>query len=176
MTNLPTTKGERVVFWTEDADDHGGEPSRGVLISDGAGAWTIDFEIGIHADGDDYEHADDDGMVWESGGVFRPGDIVFGSGFLGALTMLFVDCNRTHSSLIEAVAKGKAELPTRKPVTLVKVTGKSRFTVKLTSVDDDSYGQPLMQIEQSRPLIAEELFVVCKRLAMASDWWAKRMA
>ena len=150
------------VFHKTDADIS----TRVRLESVEPGKWRLEVESNEcdPNDEDDYES-------WRSDGFLLPADL---SAVLFEVTRALADA-RDHLVFhaLRASTRGKAELPITSGQAVVIARAKG-WSVSVKCVDGCDDG-PMLTIESSRPLSAEEWTVAMSQLAKAVDWYEDRM-
>jgi len=153
MFKLPIKPGESSTLWEHDDD---GVPERLRVVCHEGPMWTLVPEI--------Y-----DCEKWEEGPICL-------DGYREQWTRLVLALNphaRDKMGILRAIVKGNTTIPTKRGalVKFARVTGGGRFWVAWRCEGDNQSSVPMLVIEFSRPLDADELLATTGQMAKAFDKW-----
>jgi hypothetical protein len=155
MFKLPTSDGESSTLWSHDDD---GVPERLIVICHGGDRWTMASQIC-------------ESNEWEDGPICI-------QGYSRSWTGLVLSLNSrttTAAQLMRLAVKGRAAIPRDgKPVKFARMTGSGRWWVSWKLGGWNFHSEPMLSIEFSRPLDADEMIVAIWKMCKALDAWDQR--
>lgn len=157
MIELPNTAGESAILWTDESE-HDSDGSRLRLECVDGKSWLLHTERVV--DYDDGEAPDIEPCAVPSRVLRRRGFAAELGGAFRAVASMMV------FQFMDAVAKGSVTMPLRKPVKVARASG---WWVKLLDDGSMSDGDTLIRLEFKRPLSAEEMMVLARRLGLWAD-------
>jgi hypothetical protein len=155
MFKLPTSDGESSTLWSHDDDD---VPERLIVICHGGDRWTMASQI--REGGDEWE----DGPIC----IHR-----YSRSWTGLV--LALNSRATVSAqFMRAMVKGRAAIPLNdKPIKFARMTGSAQWWVAWKFEGGNYHGEPMLSIEFSRPLDADEMITAIGQMCKAIDAWEK---